>query len=344
MVLTSAAFRGNKRLEQAAINNPPLAQGETSHGVALLQAGLMTLGFKMSISTKKYGAPDGIFGPETKNAVMAFQAGHPLTVDGIAGKQTITLLDSLLPVSAPKPPTPPPPPPVKPGPAPSPGSGMPVSSDFKIGTDDPRIRPDPGAGRWNSKPKSILTAAKYVGLVDSLYIAPSLIGDDAAKHMLNYVDNTGATLTIDLEGMIAEVPSAKVRFDTEVERIKIYVQQLPPGTYDVTSTHLWQGYNHQRENRNWYFAVGGYSVWTKGRATIAGTGRGRDCRLELEYKFYDRYNWDGRKSVHIGGIDLIQFPGIQITDEAMGEFHREGMAKEYDMIGSVRRILRWKAP
>jgi len=340
MALKSAAFRGNQRLERAALNNPPLAQGEKGHGVALLQAALITLKFHLPVSTRKHGAPDGIFGPETKNAVMAFQASQPLTADGIAGKNTITLLDFLLPVApAPKPPKPPkpaPPPPAKPVTPPSPGPVMPISSDFKIGADDPKITPDAGAGPWNSKPKQVLTAAKYVAIMDALYPAYVVIGDDAVKHMLNYLDNTGAPLTIDLEGMIAEVPTAKVRFDTEVERIKNYVQQLPPGTFDVTSTHAWNGYNHKRENRNWFFAVGGYSVWTKGRATITGTGPGHDCRLELEYKFYDRYNWDSGKSVHIDGIE--------ITDETMGEFHREGMAREYDMNGSIRRTLQWKAP
>ena len=343
MTLKSAAFRGNQRLETAAANSPPLGQGETGQGVVLMQAALITLKYKLPVSTRKHGAPDGIFGAETKSAVMAFQTDQKLTADGVAGKNTITRLDSLLPFApAPKPPKPPkpaPPAPVKPPPVPvtpsNPIPPMPVSNDFKIGTDDPRIFPDAGAGLWNSKPKEILTVAKYVGILEILGPAYIIIGDDAVKHMTHYLNNSGSPLTIDLEGMVAEVPSAKVRFETEVERIKNYVGQLPPGTYDVTSKRAFNGYNFQSENRNWFFAVGGYSVWTKGRATITGTGPGHDCRLELEYKFYDRYNWDGGKHVHIAGIE--------ITDEAMGEFHREGMAREYDEIGSFRRSLYWKA-
>jgi hypothetical protein len=54
----------------------------------------------------------------------------------------------------------------------------------------------------------------------------------------------------------------------------------------------------------------------------------------FEYKFYDRYNWDGGKKVDIFGVT--------ITDAFMGEFHRQGMAKEYDCFGSVRRQLSWQ--
>ena len=328
MTLKSAAFLGSTRLERALRNQPPIAQGESGHGVALLQAALITVGYKLPLSTtKKFGAPDGIFGQETRRAVVAFQVAQKLTVDGVAGRDTIRRLDSLLPAPAP------PKPAELPKPAPP---ALPVSKDFKIGTDDPKITPDKGAGPWKSKPWEVMTAAKRDVILNLLAPAYVIIGDDAVKHMAHYFENTGDPLTIDLEGMVAEVPSAKLRFETDVQRIKDYVSELPPGVYDITSTRAVNGYNRQAESSNWYFAVGGYSVWPKGRATVTGTGPGHDCKLELEYKFYDRYNWDGGKYVKIAGF--------VITDEAMGEFHRQGMAKEYDEVGSLHRTLQWKAP
>ena len=349
MILKSAAFRGNRRLALAADNNPPLTLGETGHAVALVQAALITLKYKLPVSiAKMHGAPDGVFGDETIAAIRQFQTDKKLKPDGIAGHKTIAALDALLPPAGPeKPPEVPkpgPPPPAKPAPAPiappkaPPASilPMPISPDFKIGTDDPKIVPDAGAGPWNSKPKEVLMRVKKAGIIEILGPAYVIIGDDAVKHMAHYLNNSGKPLTIDLEGMVAEVPSAKLRFETEVERIKQYVQQLPPGTFNVTSTHAVNGYNRKSESTNWFFAVGGYSVWTKGKATITGSGPGHDCKLELQYKFYDRYNWDGGKKVTIAGID--------ISDEAMGEFHREGLAQEYDEIGSFERVLTWKAP
>jgi peptidoglycan hydrolase-like protein with peptidoglycan-binding domain len=339
MSLKSLAFRGDARMEKAAASAPPLARGESSHAVALLQAALITRKYKLpKSSTKKHGAPDGIFGDETVSAVRAFQTDQKLVVDGVAGKSTIGRLDSLLPPAPPAPPLKlPKPTPAAPPPAPSPpGLKMPVSADFKIGTGDPTITPDSGAGPWGSKSKEVLTAAKYVGIVEILGIAYVAIGDDAVKHMSHYLGNSGTPLTIDLEGMIAEVPSAKLLFDLQITKIKSYVEQLPPGTWDVTSTHAVNGYNTAAESKNWYFAVGGYSVWAKGKATILGAAPGHVCTLALEYRFYDRYNWDKGKSVTIAGI--------KVSDDAMGEFHREGMAKEYDEVGVVRRTLNWKAP
>lgn len=48
---------------------------------------------------------------------------------------------------------------------------------------------------------------------------------------------------------------------------------------------------------------------------------------------FDRYNWDTGKSVTIGPIT--------VTDAFMGEFHRQGLAREYDCYGSLRRRFIW---
>ncbi len=96
----------------------------------------------------------------------------------------------------------------------------------------------------------------------------------------------------------------------------------------LTST----GYAAKTESQNWFYAVGGYHVWGKGKATVSGNGT---CfTLDFEFKFYDRYNWDITKSTKI--------LGIEITDKFMGNFHRQALAKEFDMIGSVSKSFSWK--
>ncbi|MDB4972856.1 MAG: hypothetical protein JWN48_1197 [Myxococcaceae bacterium] len=49
--------------------------------------------------------------------------------------------------------------------------------------------------------------------------------------------------------------------------------------------------------------------------------------------FFDRYNWDHGKSVTIGGIT--------VTDRFMSEFHRQGLAREFDCVGVLKRKLSW---
>ncbi|HET9953359.1 MAG TPA: hypothetical protein VFQ61_02585, partial [Polyangiaceae bacterium] len=94
------------------------------------------------------------------------------------------------------------------------------------------------------------------------------------------------------------------------------------------------GYNTQVENRNWFFAIGGYTTWGKGVAKVTDSGGVLNYELDFEYKFYDRYNWDAGKSV--------TFAHITVTDKFMGEFHRQGLAREFDCIGSFRRKFTWK--
>ena len=43
-------------------------------------------------SANPYGTADGIFGNKTVEAVKAFQSAEGLTVDGIAGQQTLDIL------------------------------------------------------------------------------------------------------------------------------------------------------------------------------------------------------------------------------------------------------------
>ncbi|MEB3231050.1 MAG: peptidoglycan-binding protein [Leptolyngbyaceae bacterium] len=63
-------------------------QGDMGEEVVALQRSLQNLGYAV-------GSIDGIFGMGTKNAVIRFQQQHGLTVDGIAGNQTLGKLAEL---------------------------------------------------------------------------------------------------------------------------------------------------------------------------------------------------------------------------------------------------------
>lgn len=319
-------FQGDLRLLKAANNNPPLQKWNRGSAVVLLQAALVDVGFPMPRSIKKSGRPDGIYGPETYGTVYAFQTKHKLQKDGIAGRQTIGKLDTLLSGK-----------PLKASPVlPKIPKKTPSTRHYHVGTADPPRSHDPGAGPWNSRKAELtMIALKSTLITHVLPAATVLIGDDAVKHMLHYLGNSGRPYTIDLKGMVNEVPSAKKLYQNEVAQASKFVELLEPGTYDITSKNLDGGYNYKSENRNWYFAVGGYSVWGKGKATVRNGAAGRECELDFEYHFYDRYNWDKGKSVKIGGIE--------ITDSFMGEFHRQGLAREYDEVGMFRRKFRWQA-
>ena len=66
-----------------------LGRGATGDAVTHLQTELKTLGF-LTV------APDGVFGPLTKQAVQAFQRAHGLSDDGIAGLKTGMAIEAAL--------------------------------------------------------------------------------------------------------------------------------------------------------------------------------------------------------------------------------------------------------
>lgn len=345
MTLCSFVLSHSERVQRAAKNAPPFRRGETSKGVAFLQAGLIKAGHPMPVSSAKGGVPDGNFGAETYQVVREFQSRHKLRVDGVAGTMTITRLDELLAKNNPKCP-PNPPRTTIPGatlpsatsptaPAPTPFV-PPQNPDFKVGVDDPPPSHDAGAGPWNSKPKEIGTRVLHTAMKqrDFQSAAMVFIGYDAVRHLNHYNNNSGAPLDINLAGMINDVPSARKLYETIVANLKVYMEEFPEGSWSITSKRKWGGYNLKSESTNWYFAVGGYSAWIKGRVTISGSDKDRKYIFDGQYKFYDRYNWDGGKQVTIAGI--------VITDQAMGEFHRQGLSREYDEIGSCAVRFSWR--
>lgn len=209
-----------------------------------------------------------------------------------------------------------------------------MATHYKIGTGDPVISYDPGAGICNSKPKTqkmLILKSEIIGHLPHSYL---IIGDDAAKHMKHYFKNTIKNYIIDLQDMIDDVPDAKQLYDDEVVKVKQFVGTLPVGTHHITTNTTVQGYNKKEENWNWYYAVGGYSAWITGIGKVESDSSGkRKYRLDYEYKVADRYNWDNGKYVTIFGI--------KIEDAFMGEFHRQGMAREFKMLGSIKASIEW---
>lgn len=198
--------------------------------------------------------------------------------------------------------------------------------DYKIGTGHPPFRPDPGAGPWGSKrpsPEMMIAKATIVQNIGYAW----LIYDDAAKHLLHFFGNTGRDYTIDFQGMIAEVVKVKTGVDQELHSAMEFAKALPPGITHITSGSLKGIYIHKGDNPNWFYANGGIYIWGEGTVTVTESGSNRSIHLALDVHMWDRYNWDGGKKTDIGPIT--------ITDERMAEFHRMGLAKEFDCYGKV---------
>lgn len=81
-----SSSRGTSKVD---VGKVVLKNGTRGAGVTELQKGLKKLGF-MSVN------PTGYYGDITETAVRKFQKKYGLSVDGLAGKQTINKIDSLM--------------------------------------------------------------------------------------------------------------------------------------------------------------------------------------------------------------------------------------------------------
>jgi peptidoglycan hydrolase-like protein with peptidoglycan-binding domain len=100
MTLQSDILAGSPRLELAASGGPSVKKGEHEpDAVKRIQNALLALGFPMptSFPNGPAGEPDGIFGQETFNTVIAFQRREfpdkPAEWDGRVGRHTLDRMD-----------------------------------------------------------------------------------------------------------------------------------------------------------------------------------------------------------------------------------------------------------
>jgi peptidoglycan hydrolase-like protein with peptidoglycan-binding domain len=103
MALQSEILSGNQRLDNAAAGGPSIKKrppDDDPEAVKKIQRALVELGHPLPVSFSS-GEPDGVFGNETFNAVMAYQKkvfpGQWAEWDGRVGQKTLAKMDEQLP-------------------------------------------------------------------------------------------------------------------------------------------------------------------------------------------------------------------------------------------------------
>lgn len=157
---------------------------------------------------------------------------------------------------------------------------------------------------------------------------------DAAKNLSHYLDNTGTPADIDVDRMLEDLPEFKADSELAIDSTKAQAIQAAkdsgttePVIYPFTTE--WKGhYAEEADDPNWFFATGGFHYATAGTVTVYPPDEtSSEWRSEVDYKVHvaDRYNWDGSKSTQIGPIT--------VDDKQLQEFHKAGIAKEFDLVG-----------
>lgn len=95
MSLQSPRFKSSRRLINASMGTT-IRQGGSGRHIHLVQMALIDLGYPMPRSTTNANySPDGEFGNETRDKLIAFQNANRLTPSGAIDRDTILALDRL---------------------------------------------------------------------------------------------------------------------------------------------------------------------------------------------------------------------------------------------------------
>lgn len=158
--------------------------------------------------------------------------------------------------------------------------------------------------------------------------------NNAARHLRHYLTNTGEALTIDPAAMLAQLPSARQKVDAafqtnvvDTATAKVAAEYKGrPMSFTIT-TPWTSAYAYKSESRDWFFAVGGFSASHTAVVTVTpGADGAARVHIDSALRVFDRYNWDGGKSVDIGPI--------HVEDTAMGRLHTVGLAQEFQVRGT----------
>jgi hypothetical protein len=136
--------------------------------------------------------------------------------------------------------------------------------------------------------------------------------------------------------MVEEWRDAKEHFYEELNDAMDFVEANVECGKRMSIVGTWTDkFNRKDVSRNWYYAVGGYWACGCGKAKIVCTSTGeRKYKVEFEFHFDDRYNWDTGK-----GVNIV---GIHVSDASLGRLHKVGIAHEFDMTGKATKTVTWE--
>ena len=132
---------------------------------------------------------------------------------------------------------------------------------------------------------------------------------------------------------MADVPRVQSLYDELLVQLKNEALTQREGKTLFTLKDAKVSTIDRAESENWYLAVAGFSYWISGDVDIDANGQiiGR-----VTLGFWDRYDWDPGVVIPIP----TPFGQINVDQDRVGEFHRQGLAKEYDSVGSLNLSVR----
>lgn len=208
---------------------------------------------------------------------------------------------------------------------------------FIAGDFDPDLsRPvNAGAGVWKSQPATLkmrLEAAAVRTYLATSY-ARNKYGEEATGALRHYFSNTGLAWEFDGEKLLRDVPAVSELVESEIGQAADFASSMSgDDVMNFSSTAALGSRIRREDNLNWYLAIGSFQYYITGQVDPSGCA-GSCRRVTVYFHFHDRYDWDA------GPVVNLQTPAgvVRVDQRHIGEFHRQGLAREFTSIGVVRR-------
>ena len=160
--------------------------------------------------------------------------------------------------------------------------------------------------------------------------------NNAARHMRQYLGNSGAPLAVDPDRMRRDMPkiasAMDSSFNSQVRDVALAKVARDYGgrPIEFQVTTPWNNaYATKGQSQDWFYAIGGFSYAHTANVKVTPNADGSaHVEITSQLNVFDRYNWDGGKAVTIGPIT--------VTDDQMGQLHKVGLAQEYEVRGTAR--------
>lgn len=221
-----------------------------------------------------------------------------------------------------------------------------VTDPIAPGLEIPDAQKGDGAGEYDSEVAGLAAhAQKAVWRMVATAAAQGGM-PNAGAHMHHYLDNSGSLLVLRLDDALQDDPTYQETLDRYIyQQLDIGVRgamsapdEAAQWGFDLTKNT--EHYFESANTRDWYYAVGGHTTWCDGWYTYTpgadGTGT---LTMDLNLYLFDRYNWDGTKEVEL--LDNTPLDNtlldVTVTDDQLGQLHRQGVAQEFEMYGDTHR-------
>jgi hypothetical protein len=198
-----------------------------------------------------------------------------------------------------------------------------------------------GAGDYSQAPPNgdLLALKAAFQSVLAMPFARYKWGDEAVAHLQHYFKNEGTDLWVNVEKLVEESTVAQKHFWKLLYSARSFATGLSDGEHEIVSRKASILYIGPGDSGNWNKAIGAYHAWAQAQVQKQ---RG-SMVLKFTYHLWDPYDWDlNGEAITIQPIDMLPGFKVTLTNELMGEFHRQGMAQEYLSYGQFRVTFRYK--